>query len=60
MIRVIVNVAVLTEGWDHPAFNYGALIWGGVLMLLFSIERILRRFAGLPTARFGEVAMSQD
>ena len=30
------------------------------LMLLFSIERILRRFAGLPTARFGEVAMSQD
>lgn len=42
------------------AFNYGALIWGGVLMLLFSIERILRRFAGLPTARFGEVAMSQD
>lgn len=42
------------------AFNYGALIWGGVLMLLFSLERILRRLAGLPTARFGEAASAQD
>jgi len=42
------------------AFNYFALIWGGVLMLLFSIERILRRFAGLQTARFGEADLVQD
>jgi TRAP-type C4-dicarboxylate transport system permease small subunit len=42
------------------AFNYGALIWGGVLMLLFSLERILRRLAGLPTARFGEAATAEE
>jgi hypothetical protein len=29
-------------------------------MLLFSVERILRRLAGLPTARFGEAAVAQD
>lgn len=36
------------------AFTYFALIWGGLIMLVFAIERILRRIVGLPTARFGE------
>jgi TRAP-type C4-dicarboxylate transport system permease small subunit len=31
-----------------------ALIAGGLLMSLFSLERLLRRAAGLGTARFGE------
>jgi TRAP-type C4-dicarboxylate transport system permease small subunit len=35
-------------------FSFLALIAGGVLMVLFSLERIFRRFAGLETARFGE------
>jgi TRAP-type C4-dicarboxylate transport system permease small subunit len=36
------------------AATFFALIWGGVLMVLFATERLLRRFAGLHTARFGE------
>ncbi len=36
------------------ALEFFPLISGGVLLLLFSIERILRRAAGLHTARFGE------
>lgn len=42
------------------AFNYGALIWGGVLMLLFSLERMLCRLVGLPTARFGDGTAVRD
>jgi TRAP-type C4-dicarboxylate transport system permease small subunit len=34
--------------------EYLALITGGILMMLFSVERLLRRFAGLPTRRFGD------
>jgi TRAP-type C4-dicarboxylate transport system permease small subunit len=33
---------------------------GGVLLVLFSIERILRRMAGLHTARFGEDAPEDE
>ncbi len=36
------------------AWSFIPLIIGGVLVVLFSIERIARRAAGLPTARFGE------
>lgn len=36
------------------AVDFMPLVGGGVLMVLFSIERLLRRAAGLPTARFGE------
>ena len=32
-----------------------ALITGGGLMVLFSIERLLRRAVGLPNARFNEI-----
>ena len=38
------------------AFDYLPIVGGGILAMLFSIERILRRVAGLHTARFGEVA----
>lgn len=36
------------------AFDFIPLIAGGILIILFSIERVARRAAGLPTARFGE------
>jgi TRAP-type C4-dicarboxylate transport system permease small subunit len=42
------------------AVEYFALIAGGVLIVLFSIERILRRLAGLPTRRFGDDAAESD
>ncbi|ABA79657.1 TRAP transporter small permease subunit [Rhodobacter sphaeroides] len=37
-------------------FEFAPLISGGTLLVLFSIERVLRRAAGLHTARFGEDA----
>lgn len=36
------------------AVDFMPLVAGGVLMVLFSLERVARRAAGLPTARFGE------
>jgi len=30
------------------------LVAGGALIVLFSVERIARRAAGLPTVRFGD------
>lgn len=39
------------------AFDFIPLVAGGVLVVLFSIERIIRRAAGLPTARFGETEL---
>lgn len=36
------------------AWDFAPLVAGGVLIFLFSIERVIRRAAGLPTARFGE------
>lgn len=41
------------------AVDFMPLVGGGVLILLFSMERLLRRAAGLPTARFGEVDMAE-
>ena len=38
------------------AFDFLPLVAGGVLIALFSVERIARRAAGLDTARFGEEA----
>jgi TRAP-type C4-dicarboxylate transport system permease small subunit len=35
-------------------FDFFPLVMGGVLVALFSVERILRRAAGRATARFGE------
>lgn len=42
------------------AFDFLPLVAGGVLAMLFSAERILRRLAGLPTARFGEVQVPEE
>ena len=36
------------------AFDFLPLVGGGILLVIFSIERLARRAAGLPTARFGE------
>ncbi|MFD0979293.1 MULTISPECIES: TRAP transporter small permease [Tropicimonas] len=36
------------------AFDFLPLVGGGVLLILFSLERLARRAAGMPTARFGE------
>ncbi len=36
-------------------YDFVPLMVGGVLIILFSAERILRRLAGLPTHRLGEV-----
>jgi TRAP-type C4-dicarboxylate transport system permease small subunit len=37
------------------AFDFAPLVIGGVLMVLFSAERLARRAAGLPTRRFGDM-----
>lgn len=37
-----------------------AVTCGGALMVLFSIERIARRFSGLVTARFGETELPAE
>ena len=36
------------------AWSFIPIVLGGLLVVLFSVERIARRAAGLPTARFGE------
>ncbi len=36
------------------AFDFLPIVGGGVLIVLFSAERLLRRAAGLPTPRFGD------
>ena len=36
------------------AFDFLPIVAGGVLLVLFNIERIARRLAGLPTSRFGD------
>ncbi len=38
------------------AFDFMPLVFGGALMIIFSVERLARRAAGLPTARFGDDA----
>lgn len=41
-------------------WDFAPLIGGGVLLVLFSIERILRRAAGLRTRRFGDMDDAGD
>lgn len=36
------------------------LLTGGGLMVIFSLERVARRFVGLPTARFGETELTGE
>jgi len=55
------QLAMKTAGNQLPslgisgAFDFLPLVAGGVLVVLFSAERIARRAAGLPTSRFGDV-----
>ncbi len=60
MIWFGTQLAVKTAGNQLPslgisgAFDFLPLVGGGVLIVLFSAERIARRLAGMPTARFGD------
>ena len=40
--------------------TFAPLVAGGALVALFSAERIARRLAGLPTARFGDDAEARE
>jgi TRAP-type C4-dicarboxylate transport system permease small subunit len=59
---VVYGMKLVIGTWDGtipnlgvPAgVNYLSIVAGGVLMTIFSVERVARRLAGLPTARFGE------
>ncbi|WP_413203432.1 TRAP transporter small permease [Rhodospirillum sp. A1_3_36] len=57
------SLAAKTAGNKLPslgisgAFDFIPLIGGGALLAVFAIERIARRAAGLPTARFGETEL---
>ncbi|WP_394688129.1 TRAP transporter small permease [Hoeflea sp.] len=42
------------------AFDFLPIVGGGVLVVLFSLERLARRAAGMPTARFGETDLVED
>lgn len=54
--------------WDSTLPNVGlptgvtylALVFSGALMVIFSAERVARRLAGLPTARFGDPEPEDD
>ncbi|OHV78592.1 C4-dicarboxylate ABC transporter [Ensifer sp. LCM 4579] len=60
MILYGAQLAMKTAGNKMPglgisgAFDFLPIVAGGVLVVLFSLERIARRAAGLHTARFGE------
>ena len=62
MVWFGVQLAAKTAGNTLPwlgisgAFDFLPLVVGGVLIVLFSLERLARRAAGLPTARFGDDA----
>jgi TRAP-type C4-dicarboxylate transport system permease small subunit len=63
MIWFGTQLAVKTAGNKLPslgisgAFDFIPIVAGGALIVLFSLERIARRAAGLPTARFGETVL---
>lgn len=50
----IPNIGI-SGGWA-----FVSIIMGGVLMVLFSVERILRRSCGMVTARFGETELPEE
>jgi len=60
------QLAMRTAGNKLPslgisgAFDFLPLVAGGVLVVIFSAERIARRAAGLPTSRFGDVEMEAE
>lgn len=42
------------------AFDFLPLVAGGCLVFIFSLERLARRAAGLPTARFGDDPQDEE
>lgn len=60
MMKYGTDLALKTAGNKLPslgisgAFDFLPLTVGGVLLILFTIERLARRAAGLPTRRFGD------
>lgn len=65
---VVYGMQLVLGTWDSTmpslgfrgGVGYIALVAGGALMALFTLERIARRLAGLPTARFGETELPAD
>lgn len=60
------QLAAKAAGGDIPglgisrAWDFAPVIGGGILLMLFSVERILRRAAGLRTMRFGDMDDAAD
>lgn len=48
------SVNILPSLGISGAWDFAPIVAGGVLVVLFSTERVLRRLAGMHTARFGE------
>ncbi len=42
------------------AVDFAPLVGGGALIVIFSLERLARRAAGLPTSRFGDAAEAKE
>lgn len=56
-LAVLAAPNVLPSLGISGAFDFMPIVAGGVLVVLFSIERIARRLSGLPTALFGEAEL---
>ncbi|MGR3454121.1 TRAP transporter small permease [Pseudooceanicola sp.] len=60
------QLAMRTAGNTLPslgisgAFDFLPLVAGGLLVVIFSAERIARRAAGLPTSRFGDADLEAE
>lgn len=65
---ILYGIQLARNAWGSTIPNLGisggvaffALTTGGVLMALFSIERLLRRMVGLSTSRFGETPVEDE
>ena len=65
---IVYGVQLAERTWASTIPNIGvsggvaflALICGGALMALFSLERLMRRATGLITARFGEAELPEE
>ena len=55
VVRGVIPGLGISRLWD-----FAPVIGGGALLVLFSAERILRRAAGLKTARFGDMDDASD
>lgn len=59
------QLAVKVSASDIPgvglsrAWDFAPIIGGGILLVIFCLERIARRMAGLPTRRFGDETVEE-